>query len=147
MEQIKNNATTELLGGIYKNAKQGSVDMIELLRHTDQNDLQLRSDLTVQMSGYEDIAYEARCMLDGIGAPPSDPGQKLKMDAKVIVPMLPSTKDIAAKAAESAGRNIDDTVKLLRKYENSNASERAITLARKVIDREYKNTACMNKYF
>lgn len=149
-KQKNGSATQELLGGLFKNAKMGADSVVDLLSRVQKTDL--KSAMTLQMDGYEQYATRAKEMLCKLGEGDQAKEENIftKMSAKMgmsmNVAMDASDSHLAQMVVEGSTMGINDTVKLLRKYENTDASEGALSLARDMISFEQENIERMKAF-
>lgn len=143
-------ATAELLQRLYKNLKTGSDSIVSLLPKVNEEDSAFKSDLTLQLDGYEKHANQINSLLCQNGETPEQDKLWNKMSAKVSTTMETlmdsSVGHLADMVIRGSTMNMNETIKLLREYENSDASESSLSLARDVVGFEEQNIERMKAY-
>ncbi len=147
----KSPATEALLAGLYKNAKMGADSMVDLLSRVQKTEL--KSAMTLQTDGYEKHAARAKELLRAIGCEEQakEENALTKMSAKMGMHLNLASdagdSHLAQMVVEGSTMGINDAVKLLRRYENTDAGEDALNLAREMIDFEQENIERMKSFF
>lgn len=147
MQQTKTREA-EMLEKIYKNMKMGSDSMVNLMSAA--KDSEFKSLMTAQLDGYEKFASQARTRLLEVDGDPKEENVMTKMWASVGMKMNTmmdsTTSHIAEMIIEGSTMGMNDTIKILREYENTNASETSLKLAKDIIKFEENNIEKMKKY-
>ena len=147
-EAIAEKQTAELLQAVYKNVKMAEESLLNLMPKED--DEQLKSDMTVQLSVYEAFASRAAKHLAEEGIEPKEEGMLTKMSAKMGTMMNTmrdsTTSHLAEMIVEGSTMGVNDMIKQVRRGEESGVSESALRLAKDVLDYEKKNVEEMKKY-
>lgn len=146
--QQNKKKTAEVLQSIYKNVKMASDSIMNVMpRVKDKN---LKSDLTVELSAFDAFASRTAKLLAEEGVKPEEEGFVSKTMAKwgtMMDTMRDSTSThIAEMMVEGATMGVNDMLRILREAENSNASEKALRLARDVCEFEEKVVEDMRAY-
>ncbi|MBR2621599.1 MAG: hypothetical protein IKC97_04415 [Clostridia bacterium] len=143
-------ATTELLQRLYKNLKMGSDSIVSLLPKVKEEDAAFKSDLTMQLDGYEKYAHRVNDLLRQDGEPSEQDNLWNKMTAKVGTTMSTlmdtTLSHLADMVIQGSTMNMNDTIKLMREFENSSATESALSLSRDIIGFEEQNIERMKAY-
>ena len=147
MKGKKEQITEEsFLGAIYKNTKMGADAIIDLLPKV-KND-SLRSDMTMQLDGYEKYAARAERALMMRGVKAKEERLMTRMSARVGIAaktmMDASTGHIAEMMIDGSNMGITDTTKLLNNYDTRDSD--AVRLARDVVRFEEHNLETMKRY-
>ncbi len=141
-------ATAELLGKLFKNVKMGSESIIGLLPKVE--DVKFKSDMTLQLNGYESFAAKINALLRDAGEKPEEESMMTKVSAKIGSTMNTlmdsSVSHLADMMIQGSTMGVTDTIKLLREFENTNASETALGLARDIIKFEEQNIERLKPY-
>lgn len=144
------SATAEMLEKLYKNVKMGADSITALLPKIESEDAKFKSDLTMQLSGYEELATRINTILREAGEQPREDSLMTKMSAKMGTAMNTlmddSVSHIADMIIQGSTMGITDTIKVLREYENTSASEKSLALARDIIKFEEQNVERMKAY-
>lgn len=144
------NSTVQLLEELYKNVKMGSDSILSLLPKIEREDSAFKSDLTLQLDGYERYANRINTLFRQGGENVRDDSLWNKMSARVGSAMGTlmdsSVSHIADMVIQGSTMNMDETIRLLRQFENSNAGEDALTLARDLIRFEEQNVERLKAY-
>ena len=142
--------TAELLDRLYKNVKMGSDLIISLLPRVESEDSKFKSDLTLQLSGYESLAQRINGLRREAGEQALEDTMMNKMTAKVSTAMATlmdsSVSHMADMLLKGSTANITDTIKLIREFENTTASEGSLALARDTVKLEEQNVERMKAY-
>lgn len=144
------SATAEMLEKLYKNVKMGADSIVALLPKIKSEDTAFKSDLTVQHSCYEDFATRINDILSKAGEEAKEDSMMTKMSAKMGTTMNTlmddSVSHIADMIIQGSTMGVTDTIKLLREYENTSASEASLALAREIVKFEEENIERMKSY-
>lgn len=145
----KQNPTVKVLDKIYKNVRMGSQSLIDIMPKV--KDEKFRSDLTVQLTGYEGYASKAAAMLEGYGVKPEDENFFTKAGAKVGMAMNTmvdaTTSHIAEMVIKGSNMGITDMQKLINDYDDSSLCERdAVSLAKEIVKFEEHNLEKVKAY-
>ena len=147
-ETMKSQKTAGLLKAIYKNVKMAGDSLIDLMPKV--KDQELKSEMTVQLSTYEAFASRAAKLLADEGVKPEDEGFLTKMGAKVGCMMNTmrdsTTAHLAEMLIEGATMGMNDMYKQIRETENTDASEKALRLARDVCAYEERTIEEMKRF-
>lgn len=147
MQGVKTKES-QMLEKIYKNMKMGSSSMLSILSRA--QDEEFKRLMTEQLDGYERFANEARKRLCEIGGEPREENAMTRLWASAgmkMNTMIDSTEShIADMIIEGSTMGMTDTIKILRGYENSDVSERALRLAKEIIKFEEKNIEIMKNH-
>ena len=143
-----NMATKKLLDALYKNVKMGSDSIIDLMpKVSDQN---MRDELTSELEEYDGFAQEIKNMLLDMGEEAKDEGVFAKLGTKMSVAMNTMVDSTASHIAEMMIQGntmgVTDATKALREYENTSCSEKALTLAKKIIKYEEDSIERLKKF-
>ena len=142
------NSTVELLGKLFKNMNMGKDSTLDLLEKV--SDTQLKSDMTLQLNGYEGFIGKINEHLEACGEQAKEENFITKMSAKVGTTfntlMDDSPSHIADMMIQGSTMGMTDTTKLLRDYENTDASEATLSIARSIINFEEENIERMKKH-
>lgn len=141
-------STKEVLDRIYKNARMGSASLIDVMSKV--KDDEFRSELTVQLTGYEDYASKAADLLESNGIKPEEEDAVTRAGAKVgmiMNTMMDSTSShIAEMVIKGSNMGITDLTKLINRYEDSSCDPKALRLADEMIKFEEHNLTKMKAY-
>lgn len=147
-ENIRNTPEIKILDRIYKNSRMGSQSLIDLMSKIKDEDF--RSDITVQITGYESYASKAGQMLKDAGVKPEDENFLTKAGAKfgmVMNTMTDSTTShLAEMVVQGSTMGITDLTHVINEYENSDEVKDGILLAKEVVRFEEHNLTKMKKY-
>ena len=140
--------TNEILEHIYKNVKMGS-DSITSLLHKVKDDRMI-SDLTTQLTGYENFACRAADMLKNSGVHPEEEGLMKKIPAKAGIAMNmamdPSNSHIAEMMIQGSSMGIVDMTKYINAAKRVTISKEAVALAGEVVTFEENNIERLKAY-
>ncbi len=140
--------TADLLKAIYKNVKMAGDSLIDLMPKV--KDEKLKSEMTVQLSTYEAFASRAAKLLADEGVKPEEEGFLTKVGAKmgcIVNTMRDSTSShLAEMLIEGATMGMNDMYKQIRESENTEASEKALRLARDVCAYEERTIEEMKRF-
>ena len=143
-------ATAELLQRLYKNLKMGSDSIVALLPKVKEEDAAFKSDLTLQLDGYEKYANRINALLREDGEPAEQDTLWNKMTAKVGTTMSTlmdtSLSHLADMVIQGSTMGMNDAIKLMREFENTNASEGSLSLCRDIVGFEEQNIERMKAY-
>ena len=144
------NTTAELLDRLYKNVKMGSDSIVSLLPKVESEDSKFKSDLTLQLNGYESLANRINGLRREAGEKLLEDSMMSKMSAKVSTTvgtlMDSSINRMADMMVQGSTMGMTDTIKLIREFENTTASEGALALARDIVKFEEENIERMKAY-
>lgn len=145
--------TTELYNEIYKNVKMGADSIINLLPSVNAEDsVGIKTELTVQLSKYEDFAHRASIELLELGETAKEENIMARMGAKMGVKMntmIDSTPShIAQMIIEGSVMGITDLLRKINSHKDESDRElsKAIELAREVIKFEEDSVEKMKEY-
>ncbi len=140
--------TNEILEHIYKNVKMGSDSITSLLPKV--KDDRMISDLTTQLTGYEDFACRAANMLKDSGVHPEEEGLMKKIPAKAGIAMNmamdPSNSHIAEMMIQGSSMGIVDMTKYINAAKRVTISKEAVDLAGEVVSFEENNIERLKAY-
>lgn len=143
-------ATAELLQRLYKNLKMGSDSIVSLLPKIKEEDAAFKGDLTLQLDGYEKYANQINDLLREDGESAEQDTLWNKMTAKVGTTMSTlmdaSVSHLADMVIQGSTMNMNETIKLMREFENTSASERSLSLSRDIVGFEEQNIERMKAY-
>jgi hypothetical protein len=144
------SSTVELLERLYKNIRMGADSIMALLPKLDKEATGLRSDLTVQLDGYEKFSSRINTLLREDGEKTESDSLWNKMTAKVGVTMSTLTdttmSHLADMVIQGSTTDMNESIKLLREFENTDASEAALSLVRDIIGFEERNIEQLKGY-
>ena len=147
MTQTK-NATADFLDRMYKNVKMGSESIVTLMPKVDKE--ALRTEMTSELSQLEKYSAEISKMLYDEGRAPKEEGVVTRLSSKAGImmnTMIDSTAShIAEMMMEGYTMGITDMTKDLREYENTNASEASLKLAREIVAFHEESFAKMKEF-
>lgn len=142
------NSTAELLNKMYKNMNMGKESTLDLLAKV--SDSALKSDMALQLNGYEGMLGKINDHMRAAGEEPKEESFMTKMSAKVGTAfntmMDDSPSHIADMMIQGSTMGMTDTTKLLRDYENTDASEASLAICRSIIKFEEENIERMKKH-
>lgn len=145
-EQVRTRADS--LACIYENVKMGADAIINLLPKVE--DSRLKSDMSVQMSGYEKFAAQAREELKGLGIEAEEKGFMAKAMAKIGMQMNTmvdtSSSHIAEMMIQGSNMGIIEMNKCINACERGRCEDGAVKLAREILTFEEKNLERMKQY-
>ncbi len=148
MSQNSNAVTKSFLDSLYKNVKMGADSIIDLMPKV--TDEAMRVELTRELEAYEKYAKEVRDILFDIGETPKEESfmakTMTKMGISLNTMMDATASHIADIMIQGATMGITDTTKLVREYENTACSERALSLARETIKFEEDSIEQLKKF-
>ena len=144
------SSTVELLEHLHKNVRMGADSIMALLPKLDREAMSLKSDLTVQLDGYEKFSNRINTLLREGGEKTEGDSLWNKMSAKVGVTMSTLTdttmSHLADMVIQGSTMNMNESIQLLRKFENTDASEAALSLVRDIIGFEERNIEQLKGY-
>ena len=147
---ILKSSTVELLEHLYKNIRMGADSVMPLLPKLDREATGLKSDLRVQLDGYEKFTNRINTLLREGGEKSESDTLWNKMSAKVGVAMSTltnaSTSHLADMVIQGSTANMNESIKLLREFENTDASEASLALVRDIIGFEEQNVEQLKRY-
>ena len=142
------NKTNEILERIYKNVKMGSESITTLLPKV--GDDRMISDLTTQLTGYEDIACRASNLLRQCGLSAEEEGFMKKIPAKAGIMMNiaidATSSHIAEMMIQGSNMGIVDMTKYLNEAKRYSVSKEAVDLANEVVTFEENNIQRLKAY-
>jgi len=148
MTTATKTSTVELLSKMFKNMNMGKDSTLDLLEKV--SDTSLKSDMTLQLNGYEGMIRKINEHLQSMGEDAKEENFITKMSAKVGTAfntmMDDSPSHIADMMIQGSTMGMTDTTKLLRDYENTDASEAALSICRSIIKFEEENIERMKKH-
>ena len=148
MEATEVRSRADTLACIYENVKMGADSIINLLPKVE--DSRLKSDMSVQLSGYEKFANRARKELQEMGIEAEEKGFMTKAMAKVGMEfntmMDVSLSHIAEMMIQGSNMGMIEMNKLLNTCERCDSEDGAVGLAREIVAFEEKNLERMKKY-
>ena len=142
------NCTEELLEALHKNLTMGKESITDIMPKVKNADLS--AELTCQYNEYDKLCDSVTELMKRFGGKTLTEGLMTKMSAKIGIEMntLTDSSDahIAQMIIEGTTMGITDTIRLVRDYENSNCSEEALSLARKIVSYQEKVVEDVKKY-
>ena len=148
MEATEVRSRADTLACIYENVKMGADSIINLLPKVE--DSRLKSDMSVQLSGYEEFANRARKELQEMGIEAEEKGFMTKAMAKMGMEFNTmidtSLSHIAEMMIEGSNMGIVEMNKCINTCERGGCEEGAVGLARESVAFEEKNLELMKKY-
>ena len=153
-ENVKKTGTeteVEMADKLYKNLKMGTDSIVSLMPKVEGKSEGIKSDMTVQLDGYEKLAGKARKILLDNGKKPTEENMMTKMGAKMGIMMNTavdaSPSHIAQMMIEGSTMAITDTLKLKHEYERSqNPPSTCMSIADELITFEQGNIEKMKRY-
>ena len=132
---VSRNCTAELLDELHRNVTMGTESITDVLPKVKTKEL--TEFLTSQLNDYAKYSAEIKKQMEECGGEIKGTGIMTKMSAKIGIEMntLKDSSDehIAEMIIEGTTMGITDTIRLVRDYENSNCSEQALSLARRIV--------------
>jgi hypothetical protein len=148
MTTATKTSTVELLSKMFKNMNMGKDSTLDLLEKV--SDSALKSDMTLQLNGYEGMIRKINEHLQSLGEDAKEENFITKMSAKMGTAfntmMDDSPSHIADMMIQGSTMGMTDTTKLLRDYENTDASEASLSICRSIIKFEEENIERMKKH-
>lgn len=140
--------TNEILEQIYKNVKMGSESITSLLPKV--KDERMISDLTTQLTGYQNFACRASDLLHSGGSSPKEESFMKKIPAKAGIMMNaaidPTSSHIAEMMIQGSNMGIVDMTKYINESKRCNVSKEAVALANDVVTFEENNIQRLKAY-
>ncbi len=144
------SSTVTLLEHLYQTAATEADVVRALLPKIESEDANFKSELSLWLSGCESLAARANALMSEAGGAPLRDSLMNRMTAKVSSSletlMDSSVGHVADLLLQNATVTVTDTVRLLREFENTTASEAALALARDVIRLEEDQAEKMKRY-
>ena len=148
MEATEVRSQADTLACIYENVKMGADSIINLLPKVE--DSRLKSDMSVQLSGYEKFASQARSELKEMGIEAEEKGLMTKTMARVGMEfstmMDTSLSHIAEMMIQGSNMGIVEMNKCINACERGGCEGGAVSLARDIVAFEEQNLERMKKY-
>jgi hypothetical protein len=142
---IEKGAEASLLCDVYRNAKMGGEAILTLLSKV--SDEKLKSELTAQLSRYDEIANEAKQRLEEMGEKPEEERPLSRLMAKMGITMNTvidkTSSHVAEMIIEGAVMGITDITKRLNEGLDYKDAE---SLAKKLVDFEADTAERMKEY-
>lgn len=147
-ERAQKSPDTELYSHLYKSLRMGADSILGLLPKV-KND-GLRSEMTVQLSGYDRFSARAEQVLRKQGIEPKEENIVTKLSAKVGMAMNTmadtTSSHIAEMMIEGSTMGMTDAKKQVSEYERKNASPDALRFSREIVSFEEGNIEKLKKY-
>ncbi|MBO5897590.1 MAG: hypothetical protein J6R04_01130 [Clostridia bacterium] len=144
------SSTVSLLEQVYQITAAEADTVRALLPKVESEDATFKSELTLWLGGCESLATRANALLSKAGELTLEGSLTSRMTAKVATSMNTlmdsSVGHIAALLLQYANATMTDAVRILREFENTTASEAALTLARDLIQHEEAYAERMKGY-
>ena len=150
MEATQVKTRAETLSCIYENVKMGADSIVNLLPKV--QDSRLKSDMSVQMSGYEKFAARAREELRSMGIEAQEKGMMTKAMAKIGMEMNTMTdtslSHIAEMMIQGSNMGIIEMNKCINACQRSGCEDSAgaVKMAKEILDFEQENLERMKYY-
>ena len=145
---IKKSAEASLCCDVYRNAKMGAEAILNLLPSVE--DESLKSELTSQLTKYEEFAADAEELLEKRGESPLEESGFSRMMAKMGIKMNTlidkTSSHVAQMVIEGATMGMTDMTTAIREHENKGCSESALKLARDIAEFEDKSVDKLKKF-
>ncbi len=142
---LEKSAEASLLCDVYRNAKMGADAIINLLHRV--TDKELKTELSVELSRYEDFAAEAKSALGELGESPEEEGMISRLMAKMGITMNTvidkTSSHIAQMIIEGCVMGITD---LQKRLNDGRDYKKAEALARRLIAFEEDTAERMKAY-
>ena len=142
---LEKSAEASLLCDVYRNAKMGADAIINLLHRV--TDKELKSELSVELSRYEDFAAEAKSALKELDESPEEEGMISRLMAKIGITMNTvidkTSSHIAQMIIEGCVMGITD---LQKRLNDGRDYKKAEALARRLIAFEEDTAERMRAY-
>ena len=142
---LEKSAEASLLCDVYRNAKMGADAIINLLHRV--TDKELKSELSVELSRYEDFAAEAKSALKELDESPEEEGMISRLMAKMGITMNTvidkTSSHIAQMIIEGCVMGITD---LQKRLNDGRDYKKAEALARRLIAFEEDTAERMRAY-
>ena len=143
-------STVQLLDQLFKHVKMSSQTLLAMLPRVESEQAKFKSELTLMLNDYESIAHRINSTRGEIGEQAEDASLMTKITARVTTAMATlmdsSVSHMAQLLIEECTRSMTDTVKAIREFENTTASEASLALAREVVTLEEKNVERLKAY-
>lgn len=144
------SSTVTLLEHLYQAAATEADTVRALLPKIESEDAKFKSELSLWLSSCESLAARANALMSEAGEIPLEDSLMNRMTAKVTSSlstlMDSSVSHIAELLLQHATAAMTDAVRWLREFENSTASEAALTLTRDLIKHEEDHAERMKEY-
>lgn len=128
----ENKATAELLSELYKNMKMGADSIVNVSSKVGEG--ALRDELARELDTYESFSKKIGMLIYESGEEPKEKDLVSKVASKVGMAMNTLTDSteshIAEMMIEGATMGITENTKLINKYKDSGADEKALQLCR-----------------
>lgn len=148
MEATEVRSRADTLACIYENVKMGADSIVNLMPKVE--DSRLKSDMSVQLSGYEKFATRARNELKEMGIEAEEKGFMTKAMAKVGMEfntmMDTSLSHIAEMMIQGSNMGIVEMNKCINTCERGGCEDGAVKLAQEIVEFEQQNLERMKKY-
>ena len=148
MEATEVRSRADTLACIYENVKMGGDSIVDLMPKVE--DSRLKSDMSVQLSGYEKYATRARNELKEMGIEAEEKGFMTKAMAKVGMEfntmMDTSLSHIAEMMIQGSNMGIVEMNKCINTCERGGCEDGAVKLAQEIVEFEQQNLERMKKY-
>ena len=148
MEKENNAATLDLLEAMYKNVRMGADSIIDIMPKV--GDESMRAELTSELERYEEFSKEIEGIVLDMGAEAKDQGMLAKLGTKMSVAMNTmmdsTTSHIAEMMIQGGTMGITDATKLLREYENTSCSKKALDITQRIIKYEEETVERLKKF-
>lgn len=142
--------TAQLLDLLFKHIKMSSQTLLAMLPRVESEQAKFKSELTLILNDYESLVHRISSAKGEIGEQAEDASLMTKITARVTTAMATlmdnSISHMAQLLIEECTKNMTDTVRSIREFENSTASESSLTLAREVVALEEKNVERLKAY-
>jgi len=144
------STSSKLLGQLRNNVQREADTVMALLPKIDNEETGLKSELTVLLDGYEAFINRMDALLRENGEPGEGNGLWSRMTAKVGVAMSTLTDTshsrLASLIIEQSTAGMNEAIRLLREFENTDASEASLALVRDIIAFEEKNVELFKRH-
>ena len=148
MEKENNAATLDLLEAMYKNVRMGADSIIDIMPKV--GDESMRAELTSELERYEEFSKEIEGIVLDMGEEAKDQGMLAKLGTKMSVAMNTmmdsTTSHIAEMMIQGGTMGITDATKLLREYENTSCSKKALDITQRIIKYEEETVERLKKF-
>ena len=147
-EQNNKTSTKSFLNSLYKNVKMGADAIIDLMPKVANE--KMREEMTCELEHYEKFAKEIRAMLFDLGEEPKEESFMTKLMAKmglsINTMMDTTTSHIADIMIQGATMGITETTKLIREFESTACCEKALDLAKEIVEYEQESIEKLKKF-
>ena len=144
----KTKTSGEILQAIYKNVKMAGDSIITLMPKV--KNVELKGDLTVQLSTYEAFASRTAKLLRREGVKPEEENVLTRMSAKwgskMNTMMDSTTSHLVKMVIEGATMGVNDMMELVRDAKEAGISDEILRLAQDVCAYEEKTIEQMKNY-